>query len=416
MKKTRLLLLICSLLITLPSVAQTGDQYGDAIVVPHQQAWVSQYTNDGMTIQSPVSACQSFAHGNNNKWFRFTAVTNYVKIKATGDNSANNSRLVLWQLSGSTWSELACVTGVTSLTVVFNSLVPGNLYYFSMETRYTHIPYQLSVTNGDFPGNYYTSAIEVPHAEYWENVFTNMDMSLQQPVSTCSGFTMNNSNKWFKFMTTTNSATVQIAEGNSSNNIRIVLWRSTASGLVEVGCAVGTVTAQVQLNSLTANATYYLSVETRYEHIPYKLIVTGGAFTGYWSVTGQVLHPTEISRPVGIGTTVVPDGYMLSIDGKIITEGVKVLLSEKWPDYVFEAGYPLWSLPEVKKYIAENKHLPDVPSATEVEAEGMDVGQINAQLLKKIEELTLYKIRQHEEIELLKGKVAELEKGGSEKD
>ncbi len=95
---------------------------------------------------------------------------------------------------------------------------------------------------------------------------------------------------------------------------------------------------------------------------------------------------------VGIGTD-IPDAT-LTVKGGIHAEEVKVDLTVPGPDYVFEKDYPLPSLEEVKAYIDEHKHLPEVPSAKEMEEEGVNVGEMEMILLKKIEELTLYVIEQ----------------------
>ena len=63
-----------------------------------------------------------------------------------------------------------------------------------------------------------------------------------------------------------------------------------------------------------------------------------------------------------------------------------------WPDYVFEKEYPLPDLLDVESFITENKHLPEIPSATEIEKDGQDLGEMNRLLLQKVEELTLYLI------------------------
>ncbi|RDC56198.1 hypothetical protein DU508_11340 [Pedobacter chinensis] len=94
---------------------------------------------------------------------------------------------------------------------------------------------------------------------------------------------------------------------------------------------------------------------------------------------------------VAIGTT-DPQGYKLAVKGNIIAEEIKVKLHANWPDYVFKSTYQLRSLSEVASYIKTNQHLPDVPSAAEVEKNGINLGESNALLLKKIEELTLYLI------------------------
>jgi hypothetical protein len=102
-------------------------------------------------------------------------------------------------------------------------------------------------------------------------------------------------------------------------------------------------------------------------------------------------------------------GYRLSVDGKIAAEEILVDLDADWPDYVFKADYKLKSLKEVKTYIEKNGHLPNVPSAKEVEDHGILLGNMNKILMEKIEELTLYILKQEEEIQNEKLKMKQLE-------
>ncbi len=94
---------------------------------------------------------------------------------------------------------------------------------------------------------------------------------------------------------------------------------------------------------------------------------------------------------LGIGTA-SPDSK-LTVKGNIHAEEVKVDLSVPGPDYVFEEGYDLKSLEEVQSYIQEHGHLPNIPPAKEMEANGIELGEMNMKLLEKIEELTLYLIQ-----------------------
>lgn len=102
----------------------------------------------------------------------------------------------------------------------------------------------------------------------------------------------------------------------------------------------------------------------------------------------------------GVGTVGI--GYKLAVKGKVICEELKVKYSGTWPDHVFGQDYKLRDLNEVEKFITENKHLPDVPSEVEVQENGIEAGQMDATLLKKIEELTLYMIEMNKEIQGLK--------------
>lgn len=114
---------------------------------------------------------------------------------------------------------------------------------------------------------------------------------------------------------------------------------------------------------------------------------------------------------VTIGTTTIPAGYKMAVAGNMIAEKVKVRKqSSGWPDYVFSPTYKLPGLEEVEKFTKENSHLPEIPSAKEIEKEGQELGEMNRLLLKKVEELTLYMIEQNKEIKALKVKVEQLEK------
>ncbi|WP_421811668.1 fibronectin type III domain-containing protein [Flagellimonas sp.] len=114
-------------------------------------------------------------------------------------------------------------------------------------------------------------------------------------------------------------------------------------------------------------------------------------------------------RNMGIGTTNT-QGYRLAVAGNVIAEGVKVELQGNWPDFVFEKDYDLPRLKEVKAFIAAYGHLPNIPSAQKVREEGIDLGDMNAKLLQKIEELTLYMLQQQEQIETLKVELEKLKK------
>lgn len=146
---------------------------------------------------------------------------------------------------------------------------------------------------------------------------------------------------------------------------------------------------------------------------------------GYWSIhngntnqTHLAFHFTPASGPVllnrlvlhndgkvSIGTTNCPGSYGLYVANGILTEKVKVALisSAQWADYVFAPEYELMSISEVKDFIDCNGHLPSVPSADEIVDKGVDVAQMDALLLKKIEELTLYIIQLKKELDELKG-------------
>jgi hypothetical protein len=111
---------------------------------------------------------------------------------------------------------------------------------------------------------------------------------------------------------------------------------------------------------------------------------------------------------VMIGEKTITSGahadFKLSVDGKILATEIYVT-QQNWADYVFEKDYKLLSLPELEKYIATNKHLPNVPSTAEMKSAGNNVANTDQILLEKIEELTLYVIEQQKHIESLKKEI-----------
>lgn len=102
---------------------------------------------------------------------------------------------------------------------------------------------------------------------------------------------------------------------------------------------------------------------------------------------------------VGIGTST--PGSQLAVNGKITAKEVEVTL-DGFPDSVFSNSYHLREIRDIEEYVKTNKHLPDVPSENEVKRNGLELGKMNAILLQKVEELTLYIISMKKEIEQLK--------------
>jgi hypothetical protein len=133
----------------------------------------------------------------------------------------------------------------------------------------------------------------------------------------------------------------------------------------------------------------------------------------FWSNSGKIAfgddgNPTMVVGMgignVGIGTS--NPQAKLAVNGDIYAKKVKVT-QVGWADYVFSPFYRLRPLSEVELFIREHHHLPEVPSAAAVEKDGIDLGDNQAVLLKKIEELTLYIINLNKEVEALKKEIGQ---------
>ena len=114
---------------------------------------------------------------------------------------------------------------------------------------------------------------------------------------------------------------------------------------------------------------------------------------------GNNVYMNVSGGSVGIGTATVD--AKLTVKGDIHANEVRVDLSVPGPDYVFEKNYALPSLSEVEAYITANKHLAEIPSAEQMKQNGLNVGDMNLLLLKKMEEMTLYMIEMKKEIKAL---------------
>jgi|GEM_PF-1465544 len=104
------------------------------------------------------------------------------------------------------------------------------------------------------------------------------------------------------------------------------------------------------------------------------------------------------NQGMGVNVSSIPAGYHLAVGGKIIAKELKITATTL-PDYVFSPAYRLRPLGEVAAFIRQNGHLPEVPSAVEVAREGINVSEMQATLLQKVEELTLYMIEQKEQLQ-----------------
>ena len=120
-----------------------------------------------------------------------------------------------------------------------------------------------------------------------------------------------------------------------------------------------------------------------------KMFAVGTTGKIEFSNQNMVVMAIKANNDIVIGNATQPSNMF--VNGEITTNLVRVNTQE-WYDCVFEKDYKLQPLSEVEAYINQYKHLPEIPSEAEVKADGIDVAQMNALLLKKVEELTLYVI------------------------
>jgi len=132
-------------------------------------------------------------------------------------------------------------------------------------------------------------------------------------------------------------------------------------------------------------------------------IIVNAASASGGNINQLVAHR---SGNVGIGTA-SPD-QKLTVKGYIHAEEVRVDLNVPGPDYVFEKNYELLTLQNLEQYINQHKHLPEVPSATEMEANGVYLKEMNMLLLKKVEELTLHLIELNKQVQTMNKTIDQL--------
>ena len=141
-----------------------------------------------------------------------------------------------------------------------------------------------------------------------------------------------------------------------------------------------------------------------------KLLINGGAAIGYSAAgTNPPANGLVVSGQVGIGTTAVGT-FKLAVEGKIGAREVVVTQATPWPDFVFKNDYKLKPLEQVEKQIKEHKHLENIPTEVEVRKNGVSVGEMQAKLLQKVEELTLYMIELQKDNQQLKRQMNELKR------
>lgn len=184
---------------------------------------------------------------------------------------------------------------------------------------------------------------------------------------------------------------------------------NTSSLLINISGSVGIGTNVRQRRfHVAGNGNIFVLEGSTYSYISwYPDSFTSGrkACTGFGNASDD--NFTIANEVSGANVVISTNRGALIVPGKVKATEVKVI-SNVWADYVFDSTYNLRSLTEVKNYINENKHLPGIANAKEIKENGLSLGEMQQKQMEKIEELTLYLIKQDEQIKELKSEINNL--------
>lgn len=126
--------------------------------------------------------------------------------------------------------------------------------------------------------------------------------------------------------------------------------------------------------------------------------------TGVGTYTPNAKFHLNGAGLIGSNSSRIATGYEWSVDGEIMCENLVMQNSTSWPDYVFEDNYQLMPISDLEESIRKNKHLPNVPSAADIEKNGIHMAEMSKVYMEKIEELTLYIIQLEKRLKALEEK------------
>ncbi|MFY9309536.1 MAG: hypothetical protein WAQ28_10860 [Bacteroidia bacterium] len=259
---------------------------------------------------------------------------------------------------------------------------------------------------------------------FYNNTFYNTNFSSATGFNNLTGVS-GGASVWY---TLASGASNKVLAGSHSS--QVFGDNSTVGGYASM--AAGSFTKASADNSfaigqwVTASATHSVVIGTgRWSSTPYASNFTNNfansLMVSFNNTTTAPTDPSLFVGPigtyngytyslgcVGIGTTNTK-GYLFAVNGSMIATKIKVATYANWPDYVFEKNYPLLPLNKVAEFINKNHHLPGIESASAITNDGYDVADMDAKLLKQVEEMYLHAIQLEKENKALSEKVKLLE-------
>ena len=356
-------------------------------------AGLTQNTTYAFTVTARDAAGNVSGASNTVNVTTLTAVDNQAPTAPTG-LSASGTTTTTTNLAWAASTDNVAVTGYNVLQNGVNIGATNGATTFNVAGLTQNTTYAFTVTARDAAGN-------VSGASNTVNVTTLTAVDNQAPTAP-TGLSASG----------TTTTTTNLAWAASTDNVAVTGYNILQNG-VNIGTTNGAATFNVA--GLTPNTTYAFTVTARdaagnVSGASNTVNVTttggGGGIIDYTSENSNLAtvdwtaRDLFANRNVGIGTTNT-QGYRLAVAGSVVAEEVNVKLQVNWPDFVFEGNYNLPSLKEVEDHIKQKGYLLNMPSAAEVESKGIEIGKMNAKLLQKIEELTLYTIAQEKKIESL---------------
>lgn len=242
-------------------------------------------------------------------------------------------------------------------------------------------------------------------------VATNSQNSSYLPTNSNDG---NTSTSWASSVLNS-ELTIDLGSNYSINAIILRLWTGAPAYKVEVYNGASWITVINDAITLPAGPTvkHYSFQAILCSKVKFTLLSWASPFPGSGISELEVYSPSDVITNTAYAKSIIIENnlligkttqtnttYKLDVNGKIRAN--EIVVNTSGADFVFDDEYKLRPLSDVEKFVKTNKHLPEIPSAAQMQSEGAKIGELQIQLLQKIEELTLYIIEQQKELEKLK--------------